>query len=185
MSPHHWSNVSKVTSFLGRSLYAKSKSTVSDSVSEWQGHLLSCSGQLKNSCNQTRSHQKHHNNIRKHHEKTKTTRNQIAIYKMMLNQVSSIFQIGWKEPGTSDEAVAAGHDVRIITWVDHTILSKPLHCYSPFTILSKPLLLLFRYHFRDVNEKHCQRHNRPRNWLHQMAPLVSASNLTTRWHHLH
>ena len=31
----------------GRSLYVKSKSTVSELVNEWQGHLLSCSGQLK------------------------------------------------------------------------------------------------------------------------------------------
>ena len=59
----------------------------------------------------------------------------------MSNQVSYVFKTGWQEPGTSDEAVAAGHDVRIITWVDHTILSKPFS--------AKLLLFLFRY-------KHCK-----------------------------
>ena len=33
--------------YLGSLYNVKSKSTLSDSVTEWQGHLLSCSGQLK------------------------------------------------------------------------------------------------------------------------------------------
>ena len=42
-----WSNVSMVSSLWDCSLYGKSKRDwVSQSVSEWQGHLLSCSGQL-------------------------------------------------------------------------------------------------------------------------------------------
>ena len=47
-----WSNVSMVASVLDCSLYGKSESVwmtdwVSHWVREWQGHLLSCSGQLK------------------------------------------------------------------------------------------------------------------------------------------
>ena len=58
---------------------------------------------------------------------------------------------------------------------------------------------------RYLWDKHCQRHNGPRNWLrnmdqtwqqhgitnisckfgHQMAPLALVANMATRWRHLH
>ena len=41
---HSWKNDSTE---LEKVLISKSKSTLSESVSEWQGHLSSCSGQLK------------------------------------------------------------------------------------------------------------------------------------------
>ena len=43
-----WTNVSKIASLLGHSVMSEVKvPSVSESVSQWQGHLLSCSGQLK------------------------------------------------------------------------------------------------------------------------------------------
>ena len=43
-----WPNVSKVTSLWGHSVMTKVKvPSVSQWLSQWQGHLLSCSGQLK------------------------------------------------------------------------------------------------------------------------------------------
>ena len=42
-----WSNVSKVTVLLGRYLYVKNKSTLSEWMSQWPSDPLSCSGQLK------------------------------------------------------------------------------------------------------------------------------------------
>ena len=48
VSSSFWSNVSMVASLQDCSLYGKSKcQLVSELVSEWQGHLLSCFGQLK------------------------------------------------------------------------------------------------------------------------------------------
>ena len=50
MSPHHtdqmsqWSQVSRIALCMAK---VKVSDSVSDWVSEWQGHLLSCSGQLK------------------------------------------------------------------------------------------------------------------------------------------
>ena len=44
-----WSNVSKVTGLLGGSLMSKNKSgSVTHSVTQWQGHLLSCQVTAKN-----------------------------------------------------------------------------------------------------------------------------------------
>ena len=61
----------------------------------------------------------------------------------------------------------------------------------------------FRRHLLLICKKHCQRHNGPRNWLHnldwtwqqygtiscifghQMAALALVANMATRWRHLH